>query len=404
MNVVSSYIQNYRIPTTIMRGGTSKGLILRSIDLPTNQILRDQLILRIFGSPDSSQIDGLGGGSSLTSKLAIVGPSSHPDAHIDYTFGQVSINQNKIDYQVTCGNMATAVGLYGLEEGYINLTEPITCIRVYNTNTKKIIAIEIPVTNGQIKYDGDFMIDGVPGHSPKIMLNFLDSGGTYTGKTLPTSNPTDLIRISDGREFEVSIIDSINPVVFVRAKDVGVRGIELPNDINNNNELLNTLEKIRVEAGILAGFIENRIGITPFTHALPKIAMVAPSQDYVNLNNELVRKENIDITSRYISMGTLHRAYAVSGSIALVTAVQINGTIPNQQVLSPNSGIRIGHPSGMLYTEATVKKAGTNWNVSRAAIGRTARRIMDGYAYVPISTLSYHNEKETNAVENALVL
>ena len=180
--MMNSNIQNYRIPTTIMRGGTSKGVILRSIDLPSNLILRDQVILRIFGSPDTNQIDGLGGGSSLTSKLAIVGPPSHPDAHIDYTFGQVSLNQNTIDYQATCGNIATAVGLYALEEGYTRLTEPLTCIRVYNTNTKKIIAIEIPVANGQIQYEGDFKIDGVPGHSTKIMLNFLDTGGTILEK------------------------------------------------------------------------------------------------------------------------------------------------------------------------------------------------------------------------------
>ncbi|MFF2447089.1 2-methylaconitate cis-trans isomerase PrpF family protein [Neobacillus sp. NPDC058068] len=398
---MSSYIQNYRIPTTIMRGGTSKGLILRSVDLPNNKFLRDQLILRIFGSPDSSQIDGLGGGSSLTSKLAIIGPPSHQDAHIDYTFGQVSLHQNTIDYQVTCGNIATAVGLYGLEEGYVSLTEPLTCIRVYNTNTKKIIAIEIPVANGQIIYDGNFMIDGVPGHSSKIMLNFLDTGGTHTGKTLPTSNPTDIIQIPDGRKFEVSIIDSINALVFVRAKDVGVQGTELPNEINSNIELLNTLESIRVEAGILAEFIEKREGITPFTHALPKIAIVAPPQEYVNLNNKVVRKEDIDITSRYISMGTLHRAFAVSGSIALSTAAQINGTIPNQQVTVPGRGIRIGHPSGVVYTESTVLNSGSNWNVPRAAIGRTARRIMDGYAYVPFSMFHSRNEteKETNAVE-----
>ncbi|WP_244933540.1 2-methylaconitate cis-trans isomerase PrpF family protein [Neobacillus mesonae] len=390
--MMSSYIQNYRIPTTIMRGGTSKGLILRSIDLPSNPIVRDQVILRIFGSPDTNQIDGLGGGSSLTSKLAIVSPPSHPDAHIDYTFGQVSLNQNTIDYQATCGNIATAVGLYALEEGYIRLTEPLTCIRVYNTNTNKIIAIEIPVANGHIQYEGEFSIDGVPGLSSKIMLNFLDTGGTHTGKTLPTSNPTDIIQIPDGRKFEVSIIDSVNPLVFVRATDVGIQGTELPAQINSKLELLNTLEKIRVEAGILAGFLENSDHVTPSTHALPKIAVVSPPQDYVNINNEIIRKENIDITSRYISMGTLHRAFAVSGSIAVATAAQINGTIPNQQIFAAGNGIRIGHPSGVLYTEVTVEKSGSNWIVPRAAIGRTARRIMDGYAYVPFSMLTLDDE------------
>ncbi|MBS4208171.1 PrpF domain-containing protein [Bacillus sp. FJAT-50079] len=385
---MNRYLQQCRIPTTIMRGGTSKGLILRSIDLPIDPKLRDQIILRIYGSPDSSQIDGLGGGTSLTSKLGLVSPPSRPGAHIDYTFGQVSIDRNMVDYQATCGNMATAVGLYALEEGYLSPFDPVTNVQVYNTNTRKMIIVEIPVKNGQIQYDGDFKIDGVPGFSPKIMLNFLDSGGTYTGKTLPTSRPIDIIHLPDGQHFEVSIIDSVNPLVFVRAEDVGVQGIELPDEINNNELLLNTLEAIRVKAGILSGIITNYEAVTPTSHALPKIALVAKPQDYVNINNKKILAESIDITSRYISMGNLHRAFAVSGAIALATAAQISGTIPNQLAVSSIRGIRIGHPSGVIYTEATVTKSDENWNVSRAAIGRTARRIMDGFAYVPISLIN----------------
>lgn len=389
---MNSYLQHCQIRTTIMRGGTSKGLILRTIDLPADPILRDQLILRIYGSPDSSQIDGLGGGTSLTSKLGLVSPPSHPDAHIDYTFGQVSVDQYMIDYHATCGNMATAVGLYALEEGYLKLSAPLTCVRVFNTNTKKMINIEIPVQNGQIQYDGDFMIDGVPGTSPKIMLNFLDSGGTYTGKTLPTSHPIDTIYLPDGRNFEVTIIDSVNPLVFVRAEDVGVYGTELPSEIDNNFELLTTLEKIRVEAGIQSGIITEREKVTPTSHTLPKIAMVAPPYDYININNETILAENIDITSRYISMGALHRAFAVSGSIALATAAQISGTIPNQLIKSTGNGLRIGHPSGVIYTEATVTLSDADWKVSRAAIGRTARRIMDGFSYIPLSMIASHSD------------
>ncbi|WP_017437655.1 2-methylaconitate cis-trans isomerase PrpF family protein [Saccharococcus caldoxylosilyticus] len=384
-----SYIQNIRIPTTIMRGGTSKGLILRTIDLPPDPAVRDEIILRIFGSPDINQIDGLGGGTSLTSKLALISPPSHPDAHIDYTFGQVSLDKKVIDYKVTCGNMATAVGLYAVEEGYVKLTEPITHVRIYNTNTKKLIIAEIPVMDKKIQYDGNFSIDGVPGFSSKIMLNFLDSGGTFTGRTLPTLNPVDTVYLSDGRQFEVTIVDSVNPVVFVRANDLGVKGTELPNDINNDEKILNTLEQIRVEAGILSGFINDREKVTPSSHALPKIAIVAPPQNYLDINNKLIHAHDFDITSRYISMGFLHRAFAVSGAIALATAAQIPDTIPNQLITSTKPAVCIGHPSGIIYTEAMVKRIDNDWKVPRAAIGRTARRLMDGYAYIPIS--SFHN-------------
>lgn len=377
----------YQIPTTIMRGGTSKGLILRTADLPSDPTLRDQIILRLYGSPDRSQIDGLGGGTSLTSKLALVGPSSHPNAQIDYTFGQVSLERNVIDYHVTCGNMSSAVGLYAVEEGYVKLTEPVTRVHLYNTNTKKIIAVEVPVKDGQIQYDGDFFIDGVPGTSSKIMVNFLDSGGTFTGKTLPTGNPLDFIKLEDGREFQVSVVDSGNVVVFVRARDLGICGTEVADDINENSELLNTLEQIRVEAGVRIGVITDKSIVTPTSHALPKIAMVASPQDYLTMNGQPISASNIDVVGRYIAMGLLHRAFAVSGAIALATAAKIPGTIPNDIVRSTGQGIHIGHPTGELYVESIVEQYEEDWKVTRGAVGRTARRLMDGYAYIPSSVI-----------------
>lgn len=381
--------QVHKIPTVIMRGGTSKGLILRKSDLPADPALRDETILRIYGSPDSNQVDGLGGGTSLSSKLAIVGPPSQPDAHIDYTFGQVSLEKKVIDYQVTCGNFVTAVGLYAAEEGYVPLSEPITSVNIFNTNTGKIIVAEIPVKNGQIQYDGDFVIDGVPGSSSKIMLNFLNSGGTFTNNTLPTEQASDLIQLEDGRHFEVSIVDCANVVVFVRAQDLGLQGTELETEINGNPALLSTLEAIRVESGIRIGLIkeEEKPLVSPTTHALPKIAIVAASSDYQTNNKRWIAAKDTDILSRYISMGLLHRAYAVSGAIALAAAAKIPGTLPNRLVSPEKTGIMIGHPSGMLYVESTLEKEAGKWVVTRAANGRTARRLMDGYAYVPVSVL-----------------
>ncbi|MGG1596539.1 2-methylaconitate cis-trans isomerase PrpF family protein [Paenibacillus naphthalenovorans] len=380
-----------KVPTTIMRGGTSKGLILRKVDLPSDPQLRDHMILRLFGSPDSNQIDGLGGGTSLTSKLALVGPPSRSGAHIDYTFGQVSLEKNVIDYKVTCGNLITAVGLYAAEEGYVALTEPVTEVRIYNTNINKIIVAEIPVENGQIKYEGDFSIAGVPGVASKIMLNFLDSGGTFTGKTLPTGSPVDTVWLQDGRRFEISFVDCSNPVVFVRAHDVGAKGTELHQEINGNKELLDTLEQIRVQAGIKTGLIRPDEIVHPSTHALPKIAMVAAPADYITSSNQMVPAGDTDILSRYLAMGTLHKAHAVSGAMALAAACQIPGSIPNQLTTSSGSGVRVGHPSGILYVEAKVEQHKSSWSVERAACGRTARRLMDGYAYIPYSVLATHD-------------
>ncbi|MDQ0887967.1 2-methylaconitate cis-trans-isomerase PrpF [Paenibacillus sp. V4I9] len=383
---MNDFGQMIKIPTTIMRGGTSKGLILRKYDLPSNPDQRDKLILRMFGSPDSSQIDGLGGGTSLTSKLAIVGPPSRPGAHIDYTFGQVSVENHVIDYRVTCGNLVTAVGLYAAEEGFVPLTEPVTAVHIYNTNIDKIIVAEIPVANGQIIYDGDFSIDGVPGVSSKIMLNFLNSGGTFTGNTLPTGNVKDTVQIDDGRRFEVSIVDCANTIVIVRAEDVGAKGTELQQEVNQNTELLNTLEKIRVQGGILAGLIKPGEVVKPSTHALPKIIMVTAATDYVTLTNREIKQGEVDIISRYMTMGALHKAHAVSGAMALATACKIPGTLPFE-IAPPRSSVRIGHPSGTMYVETKVEYEDLVWNVVRAACGRTARRLMDGYSYVPASVL-----------------
>ncbi|MED4601376.1 PrpF domain-containing protein [Paenibacillus validus] len=381
--------QIHKIPAVIMRGGTSKGLVLRNSDLPWDPALRDEVIIRLYGTPDINQIDGLGGGTPLQSKLALVGRPSHPDADIDYTFGQVSLKSKRIDYNVTCGNFVTAVGLYAAEEGYVELKEPTTHVHIYNTNTNKIIVAEIPVKNGQIQYEGDYVIDGVSGASSRIMINFLDSGGGFTGRTLPTGNPVDLVQLKDGRDFQVTIIDCANVVIFVRATDLGLKGIESETEINGHPHLLDTLEHIRVECGLLIGVIkeEDRAAVSPSTHALPKIALVSSSSEYTTNKNKLIQETEVDIVSRYISMGSLHRAYAVSGAMALATATKIPDTIPNQLFSSPNPEVKIGHPSGILEVESVVVQDGNNWRVTRAANGRTARRLMEGYAHVPAALL-----------------
>ena len=187
-----------RIRTAIIRGGTSKGLYLMENELPKDPVRRDQVILALYGSPDARQIDGLGGADPLTSKVAIIKPSLREDADIDYTFGQVSIEQPLVDYNSNCGNISSGVGPFAIDEGLVPAVEPITTVRIFNTNTQKIIEAEVPVRDGKALTEGDCVIPGVPGSGAKIMLNFLDSGGSKTGKLLPTGNPRDTIQLSDG--------------------------------------------------------------------------------------------------------------------------------------------------------------------------------------------------------------
>jgi 2-methylaconitate cis-trans-isomerase PrpF len=380
--------QLVKVPVVLMRGGTSKGLIFKTIHLPSNPEIRDKMIIHIFGSPDKRQIDGLGGGTPLTSKLAIVGPSTHPDAHVDYTFGQVSLEQNTIDYNPTCGNMATGVGLFAVEEGYVPLTEPVTVIRMFNTNTSKIIETEVFVKNGMIQYDGDFAIDGVLGTASKIMVNFLDSGGGITGSLLPTGNPKDVITIEDGRKFDATVIDSANVVAFVSADQLQMNGTDFIEQFKNQ-DLLNTLEAIRAEIGVRIGLMNDKKEVSPATHALPKIAVLVKPQNYQTSTGRTINENEIDIIGLYLAMGQLHQAFAVSGGIAVATGAQIPGTIVQDLLNEAKDGmITIGHPSGSIKVDAKVEERDGQYYVTRAAIGRTARRLMDGNSYVPAIFIS----------------
>lgn len=377
-----------RIPAVFMRGGTSKGLILKSADLPADPHVRDKVITRIYGSPDIRQIDGLGGGTPLTSKLAIVGASSRSDVDISYTFGQVSLEEEMIDYRPTCGNMAAAVGLFAAEEGYVELTDPVTIVRIFNTNSNNIIEAEIPVRNGKIQYDGTFSIDGVPGTSQRILINYLNTEGAITGKILPTGNPKDTLKIDDGRVFDITVIDAANVIVFVQANQLNIKGTEIGNSFNRPG-LLDTLEAIRIETGIHIGLFKNKKTVTPVSHALPKIAVVAPPQSYLTNNGRIIQANEIDIVGRYVSMGKLHEAFAVSGGIGIAVAAQIPGTIIAEIIgkLDKQKEVEIGHPSGTMSVVAEVESIKNQFSVKRASIGRTARRLMEGYAVIPNSIL-----------------
>ncbi len=379
-------MEQLRVPCVFMRGGTSRGAYLRAEDLPSDPRARDEMILAIYGSPDVRQIDGLGGADSLTSKVAIIGPSARPDADVDYTFGQVGITTSEIDYKPNCGNISSGVGPYAIEQGLVPAVEPLTQVRIYNTNTKKVIVAEVPVHDGHVEVEGDCRIDGVPGSGARILLDFLDSGGSATGKLLPTGRPKDVLEV-DGQRYTASLVDAGNAYVFLRAEELGLDGTELVDRVNTDRALLDRLEAIRGAAAELYGFVADRKDALRLSPNLPKIAFVAPPKDYKTASGRLIRADEIDLLGRGLSAQILHKAYAVTGAICTGAASKVPGTVVNEVCTAPADQltVRIGHPAGIFSLEMRVEERNGELVLTRAALERTARRIMDGFVYVPRS-------------------
>ena len=372
-----------KVPAVYMRGGTSKGAYLMLEDLPVDPVLRDKVILAIYGSPDARQINGIGGADPLTSKVALIAKSNRENVDIDYTFGYVGIKDAAIDYEGNCGNMSSGVGPFAIEKGLVVAQEPFTKVRIYNTNTEKVIEARIPVKDGEVVTEGDYAIDGVPGTGARIILNFLNSGGSKTGKLLPTGNVVDEMMLQSGKKIRVSIVDAANPSVFVKAEDVGLTGVEMPKDTETNPEILDIMEDIRTTAAVMMGLATTKEKTGP---AVPKVAFVAASQNYITINGRSVKAEQVDLVARTKALSVMHKAYAVTGGICLATAALIEGTVVNEIVgnQAKKSGIvRLGHPSGTLDFEINLEKTlSGGWNLLQAGISRTAKPIMDGYVYV----------------------
>ncbi|MDV2686124.1 PrpF domain-containing protein [Alkalihalophilus lindianensis] len=378
-----------KIHATIMRGGTSKGVYILQNELPHDPLTRDKVILSIYGSPDSRQIDGLGGASPLTSKFAMVRISNRADADVEYTFGQVSVNQEHIDYSINCGNILSGVGPFAIDHGLVQVNEPLTMVRIYNVNTKKIIVAEVPVKNGKAKIDGDFHINGVPGTGAKIMLNFLDAAGARTGKLLPTGNAKDEIRLGNGEVLDISIVDAANLCVFVKAADIGLSGSELPQDLTIKNK--ERLEEIRATIAVNLGFANTKEEASLQSPASPKIIYVGSKHSYTSLEGIQVEEKDIGFLSRAISMGTLHQAYPVTGGICTAVASLIKGTVvqetcdievsDEQNIV--NKTIRFGHPSGIIEFEVEIDYLEGTPKLNYAAVARTSRTLMEGHVYIP---------------------
>src|SRR5438552_14357786 len=360
-----------RIRTAIMRGGTSRGIFFRAEDLPKDPEARKWTILAAFGSPDSygRQTDGLGGATSLTSKAAIISKGTRPDIDVNFTFGQVGIEQPLIDMRGNCGNISAAVGPYAIDEGLVACQEPVTRVRFLNTNTQKVIVAHVPTRNGRFEPEGEYAIPGVPGTGSKIVLDFLDPGGAVTKKLFPTGQVRDVLDVPGVGKIEVSIVDAANPLVFCRCEDFGLSGQELPEQIDTNPELLLRIGATRAAAGVaigLAASIEEAIHSVP---SVPKIAFVTQPRPYLQLDGVLREAADVDMVARIMSMGQLHRAYALTGAICTTVAAQIPGTLVHEVVSErarESGSLRLGHPSGVMDLSANVYQEGETWYVEKA--------------------------------------
>ena len=372
-----------KIPAVYMRGGTSKGVYLMVSDLPDDPAIRDQVILDIYGSPDIRQINGMGGADPLTSKVALLTRSKRPGVDIDYTFGYVGIKDAVVDYEGNCGNISSGVGVYAIRQGLVEAVEPFTKVVIFNTNTNQIIEAMIPVKDGEVVFEGDYAIAGVPGRGARIVMNFPNSAGSKTGRLLPTGNVRDTMTLKDGRHVQVSLVDAANPSVFVKAADIGLTGLELPADCDTNPQILEVMEEIRVRAGVMMGLAKNVDQVGP---AVPKVAFVAPAQDYPDSEGKIITAGEVDLVARTKAMAEMHKTYAVTGGICIATAAMIEGTVVSDVcgAQAKNTGeVRIGHPSGVLEVFVDVKNSvETGWTLLQAGVCRTARPIMEGEVYV----------------------
>ena len=378
-----------RIPCVIQRGGTSKGIFLHEDDLPNDPKLRDRVILSIFGSPDKRQIDGLGGADPLTSKVAIIAPSKQPDCDVDYTFGAVDLTAPLIDYRGNCGNISSGVGPFALDEGLVKATGAETPIRIFNTNTRKTLRAFVPTPDGATRYTGDFAIAGVPGSGAKILLDYAGTAGAATGKILPTGNRIDRVEIPALGTVEMSIVDAGNPVCFIRPDVLGLSGTEGPVD-GAILDRLDIIELIRGTAARMIGLVDDENKARMESPAIPLLAIISKPRDYVSYTDgETIDAHHIDFVARVFYMQEMHKTYSATATVCTGTAAMIKGTIVNEVAgiggATQAKTVRIGHPSGIIPIEIELCDHQQGPELKKAALGRTSRRIMDGFVYVPES-------------------
>lgn len=373
-----------------MRGGTSRALFFHAGDLPEEHGLRDRFILAAYGSPDPDrrQVDGLGGATSSTSKVAVIADGDDPGIDARYEFGQVSIDSPLIDRRGNCGNISSAVGPFAVDEGLVAATEPVTTVRFLNVNTNKLIVAHVPTRDGRFDPSGDLELPGVPRRGAPIRLDYLDPAGSVTGRLLPTGRVVDELAVPGLGAIEVSLVDAANPVVFVRWETLGLAGTESPDEVDAAPDRLALIERVRAHAGVLAGIAETPEQSTRDTPSVPKLAFVGPPRDYVRTDGAAQPAAAATVRASMMSMGRLHRSYALTGGICTAVAANIPGTLPAEAAGGPDADCRIGHPAGVMPLRVEMNRDGDDWGVRFVAAYRTARRLMEGTVLVPDEMLT----------------
>jgi 4-oxalomesaconate tautomerase len=357
------------IPSTLMRGGTSKGLYFHAKDLPQSAPARDRALLAAMGSPDPRQIDGVGGAHPLTSKVAIIGPSKRPDADVDYLFLQVVVDKAEVSDSQNCGNILAGVGPWSIEHGLVRIAGESTPVRIHMLNTGSIAVAHVPTPHGTVEYEGDARIDGVPGSAAAIPIDFLDVAGSSCGSLFPTGSHLDRIA-----GLEVTCIDNGMPVVLMRAADLGKRGDESPQALEGDAALKARVEEIRLALGprMNLGDVGRK--------TVPKMCLVSSA------------RHGGAIHTRTFIPHRVHEAIGVLGAVSVATACVTPGSVAAQVAgLTPRSGsqrLEIEHPTGFFTVEMDVTVDGTDVTVKRSALLRTARKLMQGEVFVPGSVWS----------------
>jgi len=353
-----------RIPCVLMRGGSSKGLFFFAKDLPADPAARDRMLLAAMGSPDARQIDGMGGGNDHSSKVVIVGPSAQPDADVEYLFAQVSVARDLVDILPNSGNMLAGVAPFAIEYGLVKAASPITKVRILNTNSQKVVEATVHTPGGKVSYLGNFELDGVPGKSAPIALQFFDPTGTKTGRLLPTGSPQDVIF-----GLPVTCIDFAIPIVFIKAESLGKTGYESKQLLDGDAVFLQRLEQVRAAAAQLMGLSD-----AP-DRGIPKIAVIAAP------------RAGGTIASRYFVSSNCHPVFAATGAMALAAACHTPDTIAEELAeLDQNEAQRIviEHPSGKMSCH--IVSSADPWTgvpkLVGAALLTSARPLLAGEVFV----------------------
>lgn len=379
-------MQQIGTPATLYRGGTSKALFVLTSDLPyAGGEALHEWIRAAYGSPDRRQIDGIGGADLTTSKFVAVGPSTHPVADVDYSFFQVGIDNAIVATDLNCGNISAAVVPFAVEKGLVSLPDGIHTVTIHNTNDGKLFYATVKISAGAVDLSGDFHNEGVPGTGYPIALDFRDSVGGRTGSLLPTGNVVDTFEVEGLGQVDCSVVDIANLIAYAPAAAFGLTGTEDPMAIQHDTALMRRVELLRGAVATRLGLAANAEEAHLTSPGTPFISLVSPAADWAAFGTGNTRKASeCDLVARGFTVGLAHKAYWGTGSICTGVAAVLPGSVVNQ-VTRPEAAaqgrVRIGHPSGVVEVEVEVDP--TSLTVTKGALVRTARKIMDGTVYVP---------------------